>query len=195
MTGKSTVAMTSSPTPSASDSAIMVAVQSGDRSALAMLYDRYQHQLLSIGLRALGGQAEAEDVLHDVFVEAWQRAGQYERARGTVRTWLLMRMRSRCLDRRKSAAISRRETLDEPDAIAATNNGATMSRHLDASKVAAAAHGLDPALRTVVEMSYFRGLSSSEMATELGIPAGTVKSRMRAALEQLRSSFSEEDRQ
>jgi DNA-directed RNA polymerase specialized sigma24 family protein len=58
----------------------MVAVQSGDRSALAMLYDRYQHQLLSIGLRALGGQAEAEDVLHDVFVEAWQRAGQYDRA-------------------------------------------------------------------------------------------------------------------
>ena len=109
-----------------------------------------------------------------------------------MRTWLLMRMRSRCLDRLKSASVARRETLDEPDALPGDEGGASMSRALDATKVAEAARDLDPALRAVVELSYFRGLSSSEMATELGIPMGTVKSRMRLALQQLRSSFPQE---
>src|SRR3954465_16018107 len=69
----------------------------GDRDCLAALYDRYAPACLAVGRRILGDRREAEDLLHDVFLEAWRRAGDYDQGRGTVRAWLLMRIRSRAL--------------------------------------------------------------------------------------------------
>ena len=83
----------------------MASVAAGDTQALATLYDSYAPLLLGLGMKILQDRAEVEDLLHDVFVEVWQKAGSYEPARGTVRTWLCLRMRSRALDRTK---LSRR---------------------------------------------------------------------------------------
>src|ERR1700760_2526308 len=99
------------------DTSLVNGAAAGDRDCLAGLYDRYAPALLAIGRRILGDRREAEDLLHDVFIEVWRQAGDYDESRGSVRAWLLMRMRSRALDRRKSAAISKRADLPAPDSV------------------------------------------------------------------------------
>src|SRR3954464_6661439 len=85
------------------DDRLVAAVAAGDKRALGALYDRHARSLLVLGLRILQDRPAAEDVLHDVFIEAWHQAGAFDPARGTVRAWLVMRMRSRVLDRRAQA--------------------------------------------------------------------------------------------
>ncbi len=159
----------------------------GDRDCLAELYDRYASACLAIGRRILGDRREAEDLLHDVFLEAWRQAGDYDEGRGTVRSWLLMRMRSRALDRRKAAAFARRADLPANDSageVAAPLEDPTLGP--DRSAVRRALALLPVEQRQVLELGYFEGLSSSEIAERVQAPIGTVKSRVAAALAKLR---------
>src|SRR5215510_10120109 len=91
------------------DAALVAAAARGDKPALGVLYDRHARLLLAVGLRILGDRGAAEDVLHDVFLEAWHQAAAFDPARGSVRAWLVTRMRSRALDRR--ATVSRQARL------------------------------------------------------------------------------------
>ncbi|MEM1416935.1 MAG: sigma-70 family RNA polymerase sigma factor, partial [Myxococcota bacterium] len=122
------------------------------------------------------------DAVHDLFVEVWQRAGDFDPRRGSVRTWIAMRLRSRCLDRLRRAKVRENKAPEArppepPDVI---------KRAVDEPKVRAALEQLGAPHREVVLLSYFAGLSSTEIAERLSIPVGTVKSRMRAALTALR---------
>ena len=87
------------------------ALARGDNEALGRLYDRHGPVLMALGLRLLTERREAEDLVHDCFVEAWRHAGEYDPTRASVKTWLVMRMRSRCLDRLRSAGHVRRESM------------------------------------------------------------------------------------
>lgn len=169
------------------DASLVRRVAGGDRDALAALYDRYAQQMLAIGVRMLRDQREAEDVLHDVFVEVWRRAGDYDARRGSVRVWMFVRMRSRTLDRCRSPGRTRAVALDESFAqrIAADDP----SRTADQQRACAALMDLPEAQRQVVELAYFGGLSSTAIAHELQLPVGTVKSRMAAALNKLRAGL------
>ncbi len=167
------------------DQRLVRAIASGDRSALGQLYDRHAPLLLSVGVRILRERAEAEDVLHDVFLEVWRKAHSYDPERASVRSWLLLRMRSRCLDRAKSAAVARRSSLDaapERRSTAEPEDGA------DARRLGPWLAQLSEEQRRVILLGYFEGLSCSEMAARLGIPIGTVKSRLGAAMRKLRST-------
>ena len=171
--------------PSASDTELVTALAAGRRECLALLYDRYAPLLLAVGLRILPHRDEVEDILHDVFVEAWRQAASFEPSRGTVRAWLVTRMRSRVLDRRKSAGFSRRADLEEPvleRLVAAPPTGGQDDRE----RVRRAMGGLSPEQRQVLELAYFEGLSCAEIAARCGLPVGTVKSRSAAALAKLR---------
>src|SRR3954468_1878594 len=96
------------------DVTLITSVANGDRQGVEVLYERYAPLLLGVGLKILrGSRQEAEDLLHDVFFEIWQHAGDYDRNRGSVRTWMLLRMRSRAFDRLKSVERSRTTSLDE----------------------------------------------------------------------------------
>src|SRR5947209_8365265 len=96
------------------DVRLITSVANGDRKSLEQLYERYAPLLLGVGMKILrGGRQEAEDLLHDVFFEIWQHAGDYDRNRGSVRTWMLLRMRSRAFDRLKSAERSRTRSLED----------------------------------------------------------------------------------
>src|SRR5688500_11434601 len=90
------------------DNALVAALTRGDKTALALIYDRHAGLLLALGMRILSDRTLAEDVLHDVFLEAWHHAADFDPARGTVRAWLVTRMRSRALDRRASVVRQRR---------------------------------------------------------------------------------------
>lgn len=177
----------SSPRLEPDDALLVSLLVAGRADALSALYDRYAPLLLAVGLKVISERRDVEDVVHDVFMESWRCAGQYDPTRGSVRAWLVTRMRSRMLDRRKSAAHSRSVPFDgthsermvAPDAP--SNDDNEQLRRLVCT--------LADDHRQIVELAYFEGLSCSEIALRLGLPVGTVKSRSAAALSRLREGF------
>lgn len=166
---------------------VLRSLASGDKQALGVLYDRHSGIMLALGLRIVGVRREAEDLLHDVFLEAWRHAGDYDPRRGSVKTWLLLRMRSRCLDRVRSHGFSRVDVLvTEPVRQGSVEKA---DRRLDGLRASALLESLPAAQREVLELGYFEGLSFSEIAAHLDIPIGTVKSRVSAAMTKLREDL------
>lgn len=168
--------------PQPPDAELVLRISEGDRGALAMLYDRHASSLVGLGVRILKSRREAEDITHDVFLEVWRRAHGYDPARASVRGWLCLMMRCRSLDRRKSAAFSLSSPLEHDPRV----EGPSVEGALDGVRVARALARLPEAQREVLLLGYFEGLSSSEIASELSVPIGTVKSRVAAALRALR---------
>lgn len=169
----------------AGDAALVLAIARGDRESLAKLYDRYAGILMAVGQRILHERREAEDLLHDVFLEVWRQAADYDAERGSVRAWLLLRMRSRALDRRKSAGYARVVSLEERREDP-RGGGEDPLLSPDREAVRRALADLPSDQRQVLELGYFEGLSSSEIAERIDTPVGTVKSRVAAALAKLR---------
>lgn len=177
------------PTDDDSDEQAWTAVAKGDVQALTGLYDRYAGMLVGVAYRVLGNRQDAEDLVHDVFVEAWGCAGDFDARRGTVRRWLLVRLRSRAIDRLRSLALldrHRRREADGMDAERAGNEpGLEWSRE-DGDRLRAVLRTLPDEQRSLVELAYFDGLSHAELAMRVGAPVGTVKSRLFAAMDKLR---------
>jgi RNA polymerase sigma-70 factor (ECF subfamily) len=177
--------------PEHPDVALVRAIAGGDRDALGGLYTRYGGAVMALLGRMLGSRAEAEELFHDVFVELWRRAAQYDASRGTVVTWVLTVTRSRAIDALRSRA--RRPTGEEPaaerTAPEAERPDRQAARRAEAIAVSAALGGLAAEQRQVLELAYFDGLSQSEIAATLGIPLGTVKSRTIAAMRTLRTAL------
>ena len=167
----------------------------GDRAGLAALYDQYAPILCGLGMRILGERREAEDLVHDVFLEVWKKARDYDATRGTVRGWLMLRMRSRCLDRIKSAHERRVQSMgDSEPAPVVDVSSVERCSGADAERLHAGLKDLPLDQRQAIELSYFNGLSGSEIAMRLGVPIGTVKSRVAAALDKLRAALQVESR-
>lgn len=170
------------------DAALVAAAARGDEAAFGALYDRYAGLMLGVAIKIVRHRGEAEDVLHDVFMEAWRRMGDYDPSRASVRTWLLVRLRSRCLDRVRSVAWSRTEGLDDQRETSGRVSPAPETRQA-AEHLRGAVGELPAEQQQVLILAYFRGLSSTEIGRELGIPTGTVKSRAAAALRALRARY------
>jgi RNA polymerase sigma-70 factor (ECF subfamily) len=174
-----------------SDAALVRAVAAGDRPALAMLYDRYASLVMAVGVRILRNRRDAEDIAHDVFLEVWRRAGTYDPAKASVRTWLVLIMRCRALDRRKSAPVSMTSALIED--VRTSDPSESPDAKLERARVTSALGALTTAQREVLVLGYYEGLSSSEIAERLGIPLGTVKSRVAGALRALRGRLGDDE--
>lgn len=173
------------PPDDAQDEALVTAMAAGDRAALATLYERHSALLLGLALRIVRERREAEDLLHDVFLEAWRSAKDFDPKRGRVRTWLAIRMRSRALDLQKSARVARNTGDGGLELLVDEAEGASP----DHRRVRSALAELGSDQRRVLELAYFEGLSCSEIAERVAIPVGTVKSRIAAGLERLRSGL------
>ncbi|HEY3493142.1 MAG TPA: sigma-70 family RNA polymerase sigma factor [Polyangiaceae bacterium] len=168
------------------DALVVARMARGDRAALAVLYERHAGRLLALALHVLGNRAEAEDVLHDVFVEAWRHAADYSEQRGSVAAWLALRTRSRSIDRRRAPARARAVPLEASEPAEAHDPAAEPGRIFDRGRLSSALAVMPADEQEVIVLGYFEGLSSSEIAERLGKPIGTVKSRTRSALQKLR---------
>lgn len=172
------------------DKQLVDAMANGDSHALAALYDRYSSTLLAVAHRMLGSKHNAEDLVHDVFLEAWRHAGDYSSSRGGVRTWLLLRLRSRAIDRLRSASRRRVSVVEDGDLAEIPDPQAEAFAFTpDRAVLVEAIESLPPLQRRALECAYFRGMSASEIAEEEAIPIGTVKSRLAAALRKLRGEM------
>jgi len=175
---------------------LVASIAAGVTEALATLYDRYSTLLMGLGMKILRDTQEVEDVLHDVFVEVWEKAGTYDPDRGSVRTWLCLRMRSRSLDRCKLARRKRVDSLDTSETAASAYlsipTGQSDSEVLGRDKLHEALHDLPDSQQMVISLAYFKGLSCSEIASDLGVPIGTVKSRLAGARKGLQRAMGSE---
>jgi len=160
------------------------------------LYDRHARPLYSLILRILGNETEAEDVLQDVFAQAFRQASRYDARRGAVAAWLLTIARSRAIDRlrarraRVETGAGEMKTVDEmPDAQ--PDAAATMLEEEQSRLVRQALGDLPMLQRMAIELAYYEGLSHSEIAERLEQPLGTVKTRIRLGLLKLRDVLTE----
>ena len=161
----------------------------GDRSGLEGLYDRYGQLLFNLVVRVVRNRSDAEEVLQEVFLQAWRSAPRYDPSRGSPEAWLIMMARSRAIDATRAA-----RRISEPHALASpedfTEPVADVAGEVEARALVTTALGeLTAAQREVLELAFYDGLSQSEIATRTGAPLGTVKTRTRMALERLRQTF------
>jgi len=171
------------------DAALVQRIAGEDETALAALYDRWVQPIYSLVMQILRDPDDAEDVVEETFWQVWQRAGAYDGARGTVRTWLLTIARSRALDRLRAHRRRRDDTIEGASALLgadAPDPSVLAERSERAALVADALAALPADQRRALELAYFSGLSQSEIATLLGEPLGTVKTRMRLGVQKLR---------
>jgi RNA polymerase sigma-70 factor (ECF subfamily) len=167
----------------------------GDASALAELYDRHARAVYSLGSRILSDRHEAEDVVQDVFAQAWAQASRYDPARGGVLTWLLVIARGRAIDRLRArrgraqpSIDSRQSETNDP----APRQDVTMITAQQIGRLKIALAGLADGQRTAIELAYFDDLSQSEIAARLQEPLGTIKTRIRSGLQKLRAAMESE---
>ena len=176
----------------AEDAALVARMAKGDQAAFGALYDRHASMLMAIGVRMLKSALDAEDLVHDVLLEAWRRSETFDPERGTVRVWLAMRMRSRALDRIRSKKRVSHVPLEQTDGSREERAVETSPDAAESLAVRGALEALSEDQRAVLMLGYFQGMSSSEISKSLGIPLGTVKSRVAAAMKKMRAALSEE---
>lgn len=184
----------SKPNRDPSEAALIEQIARGNEDALARLYDLYAGTLFGLVLAILKSRPDAEEVLQEVFLQVWRRADRYEGSRASVYGWLVSMARSRAIDFTRQKNFRRhREALDLTVARGALEDD-TQPVPLDSVLIRERAEAvrevladISPRKRRVMELAYFHGHTQTEIAALLGIPLGTVKSRMRhglAALQQ-----------
>ena len=174
---------------SAHDSALLRRIRERDEHALAELYDRHATYVYSLARSILRNDDDAEDVTQEVFFRVWDRGSAFDPSKGSPLAWLTILTRRLAIDRTRSRTFRARGRETSLEAAAASTDGKgadDIVLSAEANQVLAALEQLDPVYRDVIRMSYYEGLSHSGIASKLGAPLGTVKSRLREGVTQLR---------
>lgn len=171
-------------------------IRQKDMNAFSLLYDTYCRMLYTLALRILRDQADAETIVHDVFLYLWEHMDVYDEGRGSLSVWLVTLTRNRAIDRRR-AGTSRRDTLESadplPDGLQSWNTSEPLESLLEQERqsiVRNALATLPSAQRNALELAYFDGLTQAQIAEQIGEPLGTVKTRIRLGLRKLREVLS-----
>jgi RNA polymerase sigma-70 factor (ECF subfamily) len=176
------------------DADLVARMQAGDEQALALLYDRHELAVRTQVRRVLDGSMDVEDVVEEVFWQAWRNAHRFDAVRGDVGAWLRTMARSRALDRQRAMMRAGEVELGDDDGHGGLEAGepsaeATLMAEERAVRVQKALRELPEEQRRVLELAYYEGLSQTEVAQRTETPLGTVKTRMRLALQKLRASL------
>ncbi len=166
---------------------------------MADLYDRYVGPVFSLVARIIGPSADVEDVVQEVFAQAWQQAGRFDRSRGSVIAWLLNMSRSRAIDRLRARRARRdsAQVVDDRMILQLADTGidqesAALTKQ-EFVRLRAAVAVLPPLQRLAIELAYFEGLTQAEIAARLEQPVGTIKTRIHLGLVKLRDAMMEGD--
>jgi RNA polymerase sigma factor (sigma-70 family) len=173
-----------------SDEEVLEAIATGDDSALGELYDRFGRVAYRLAYRILRDQALAEDAVQEAFLTVWRSAQGYRRERAKAGTWVLTLVHRRAVDLVRREDRRRAETLDEAREPASASVDEEAGLRDRRAAVQAALTQLPDDQRQALELAYYGGLTQSELADRLGVPLGTIKSRMFAGLGRLRELLS-----
>ena len=172
--------------------ALLVRVAGGDQSAFADLYDMVSSRVFGLILRVLVDRAQSEEVLQEVFLELWQSAGRFAPNKGQGRSWVFMIAHRRAVDRVRAAQASadRDVRIGSRDlAVAHDEVAEQVELKIEGTRVAGAVATLPAIQREAIALAYYGGYSQSEIAALLGVPLGTIKTRMRDGLSRLRTEM------
>ena len=181
--------------PDDQDCLLIGRMADGDESALAALYDLWSERVHTVAFWILKDSDDAEDVVEETFWQAWRSAGRFDRQRASASTWLLMIARSRSLDRLRALRRRAERTTAAASALIDEMNEGAAPVALQAevpesgAQLAGALEALPAEQREALELAYFRGLSHAEIAQHTAQPLGTIKTRIRLAMQKLRQQL------
>lgn len=168
------------------DEEVLARVARADEGSLAELYDRYSRVAYGLALRILRDPALAQDAVQDAMLAVWRTAASFDARRGKASTWILTLVHRRAVDVVRREDRRRAQPLDDAPVASGESTDETAAVRAQRRAVQAALVQLSPDQREALELAYYGGLSQSELAERLGVPLGTVKSRMFTALSRLR---------
>ena len=165
----------------------------GDQQAFAQFYDLYSSLLFSFAVKILNDPKESEDVLQEVFVQIWEKAGTFDPALGKPSSWAITLVRNRAIDRirasqRRSRLVEEAATTAPAEVEAPTANESVHGRE-KAAVVRSAIAGLPAEQRSAIELAFFSGLTQIEISDSLREPLGTIKARIRRGMLKLRDKL------
>ena len=167
---------------------LMERIAQGDAGALRLAYEAHAGRVMALALRIVRSKAEAEDVVQETFLEVWRRAGDYDVSRGELASWIASMARSRCIDRVRRARVRSRYAQQEasaaPEGVPDRLDDAVAMKE-QAQRVRRLLDELPKEQREALELAYFEGLTQQQIAERIGAPLGTIKTRLRLALERL----------
>ena len=177
------------------DEDVMQHVRRGDARAFEVIYERHSAPAFSLAYRMMGNRTLAEDVTQEAFLSMWRSGARYDRARGSVRTWVLGIVHHRAIDALRRATVhDRRRAGDEgieERFEARERTDVEAARREEASTVRGALSSLPADQLQVIELAYFGGFTHTEIADMLEAPVGTIKGRMRLGLKKMRAQLGE----
>ena len=186
------------------DETLLPRLAAGDRAALDRLYDRYAGPTYVLLLRIVADRQLAEDLLQEVFLRVWQRAGSYRIERGRALTWVLSIAHNLAIDeirrqRRRPQRAEEREDANVTDllvAVPTTEPGPeqVVWEQQRRAQIVGAMQQLPEAQRLLIELAYFEGYTQSQLAARLGEPLGTIKTRLRLGVQKMRGILGEHGR-
>ena len=170
-----------------SEEELVLQLQSRNQQAFAYLYDNYAAALNGIIYRLVEDKELAEDILQEAFVKIWNNFSSYDTTKGRLFTWMLNLTRNLTIDTLRSKGYKKQSKIsgDENSVSNFTENKAVAEK-FDAMGIRKQLSNLKPEQRSIIDMAYFNGYTQDEISKELGIPLGTVKTRMRSAILELR---------
>jgi RNA polymerase sigma-70 factor, ECF subfamily len=171
-----------------SDEALVALVARGDEDALAELYDRVGRIAYGLALRVLRDERHAEDAVQEAFLQVWRSAATFRAERAKASTWILTLVHRRAVDlvRREERRQADPLTDDSAAGVAPEETDEAAWLRFERERVQSALKQLPDVQREALELAYYGGFSQSELAERLGVPLGTIKSRMFAGLARLR---------
>ena len=170
-----------------SEDELVLLLQRQDQQAFAYLYDNYAPALNGIIFRLVEDRALSEDILQEAFIKIWNNFSSYDRTKGRLFTWMMNLTRNLTIDTLRSKGYKKQAKIsgdeNSVNSLQDTNSGA---EKFDAMGIRKQLSNLKADQRVVIDLAYFSGLTQDEIAKEIGIPLGTVKTRMRTAILELR---------
>lgn len=171
------------------DNKIIIRLQQADPKAIGDLYEAYGAALFSIALRIVGSQQLAEQVLQDTFVKVWRCCSSYDPSKGRIFTWLLNIARNTAIDATRTAHYRQYAQMEDISAVG--YNFYIDPVPIDTLDIHQMAARLDDKYHRLIDLVYFQGYGQQEAADMVGIPLGTLKTRLRQAISLLRRNFNE----
>ena len=169
------------------DKALLQAVARGDEQALGRLYDAFGAALNGVVLRMVGSEELAQEVLQDTFVKIWKYASGYDASKGRPFTWMVNIARTTAIDLLRTTGMRNADQIRSLDKTVYRVGHDDLRSAVEDADVRDVVTKLKPEHRELIEMAYYKGYSQQEIADGTGLPLGTVKSRTRAALLELRT--------
>ncbi len=160
-----------------------------NKEAMAILYDQYAPALYGVAMKIVQSEAIAEDVLQDVFVKVWQNSHQYDSKKGSLFTWLLNITRNKSIDVTRSTYFRRQAKILDLNSFVSSHNSANYELNVNQIGLKGIVNNLEEKYKIIIDLVYFKGYTQQEIVDFLDIPIGTVKSRIRIALRQMRKIF------